>query len=75
MRREFVPPQIEGPLLEELFIGKEGVFPLTFATEKTFTTFVFIFLGFVIVETPGPLLPAEKTTAIPAASQASKIFL
>ncbi|MBV6480193.1 MAG: hypothetical protein HGGPFJEG_03045 [Ignavibacteria bacterium] len=44
-----------------------------FPTLNTFTESVFIFFGGVIVETPGPELPHEKVTAIPAASTALRV--
>ena len=68
-----MPPQSEGPRLEEFEMGVPEVFPSTDPTQKTFTESVLIFLGGVIVDTPGPEFPAENTTAIPAASTALKV--
>ena len=79
INNEPVPPQSEGPRLDELVIGSfdpaSHDAPLIFATQNTFTEFVLIFFGFVIVEAPDPLFPAENTTAIPAASTASRVVL
>ncbi len=68
-----VPPHIEGPRLEKLAIGYPDVLPSTAPTQKTFTESVLMFFGGVIVEAPEPELPAEKQTAIPAASRAFKV--
>ena len=76
INKEPVPPQSEGPLEEDEAIGYgNGLLPLIFPTLKAFTRLVLIFLGLVIVDAPEPLFPQENTTAIPAASRASRVVL
>jgi len=66
--------QIEGPRLEEDAMLRLPLEPtLTFPVQNTLTSLRLMFLGAVMVEIPEPLLPAEKTTASPAAERALNI--